>query len=99
MLKPEDVPAGLRAVPRWSPWKLVKTKEVAKGFSPNSGEKAAPEDPNCWLPFDRALYLANAHKLDGVGLLLVPNDDLVVVSIDRCRDAGTGRLEVKAQAA
>lgn len=86
----ENIPAELRALPRW----------VARGADKKpytaAGRLASSTDEKTWLAFDAASALADQEGLAGVGFVF-NGDGIAGVDLDHCRDATTGALEAWAQ--
>ena len=102
----ENIPAELKAAPRWVVWRYkyvgARSKPWTKvPYTPDlSGErfvKASSTDPATWRSFDQTLafydkYNAGVSKdgVDGIGLML--GSEFAGVDLDKCRNPETGRV-------
>src|SRR5262245_46980963 len=95
---PEEIPGELKALNQWVAWKYVFKEErwTKVPVSPHTGRRGSVDDPATWAEFDRAVSRYQQQRLDGIGLVLTPDDPFVGVDVDGCRDPGTGVLGRKA---
>lgn len=91
-VRPNGIPAELRAHARWAPWRAVWNAKRGKWdkvpCSP-SGYMLSTKRPEAWVPFEVALaaYQATPGRFAGVGYLMTGEHGLVGVDLDRCVDA------------
>ena len=84
--------ARLRDEPCWVAWEYVlkNGRWTKPPRDPRTGRGASVSDPQTWATFDLALAGMERHGLDGVGLVLTVEDDLIGIDLDDCiTDAGT----------
>lgn len=94
-------PRDLQAIPRWVLWRFEHQPGSAdftkRPASPDGPGYAPWGNPNSWMTFHEAMeayrrvsgYWKNGG---GLGLVLLPDDDLSVIDLDGCRDPKTGAL-------
>lgn len=85
----DAIPAELRTIDRCVGWRLeCRDDKWTKPPKTVEGRPASSTDPATWSTFDdaRDAYLARRHRLDGVGIVLIADDDLVAVDIDHATD-------------
>ena len=91
-VRPNGIPAELRAHARWAPWRAVWNAKRGKWdkvpCSP-SGYMLSTKRPEAWVSFETALaaYQATPGRFAGVGYLMTGEHGLVGVDLDRCVDA------------
>lgn len=90
---PDNIPAVLRAMPRWIVWKHYFHKKRQKWIklpvNPITEEPASTTDPNTWCHFDAALACYEfIGGYDGLGFVFAEGDGLVGIDIDDCLDGG-----------
>ena len=92
------IPASLKAIPQWVCWKAVERdgKTTKIPVNPSTGDPASSTDPNTWADYPTACTYAEQYEL-GIGFVFTPNDSLVGVDLDKCRDSETGMIEPWAQ--
>ncbi len=79
----EAIPAGLRALPQWVPWKRVERqdgKTTKVPFRSDGGGRASTTDPSTWSTFDAAL--AASERFDGIGFVFTKGDAFVGIDLD-----------------
>jgi hypothetical protein len=113
-VRPENIPAELKQIPRWVCWDGRWEKD-AKGndkltkrpIDPKTGGPAKSNDPNnpgaeklTWGTFEQALtyHQQNLRKTRGIGFVL-DGDGIIGVDLDDVRDPVTGELLPWAQTA
>lgn len=91
-LRPEAIPAELRALDRWVCWSYSwkpgnngrdgKWTKLPKQIN---DRMASSTDPSSWTTFDAAVRAqAFSPAFDGAGVTMVPEDDLVGIDLDHC---------------
>ena len=91
----DGIPDELRALPQWVGWryKQVDGEWTKVPVNPQTGHHAKSDTPSTWGTLDQALTALERYHLDGIGIMLHDDGDLVGVDLDKCRDAGTGAVE------
>lgn len=98
-VKPENIPADLKARDQWVAWRPVcrDGKWTKVPINIRSGREAKSDTPATWAPFDAALAYASAHPWNGngrgvagVGYVLAADDPFVGVDLDKCLDPDKG---------
>src|SRR5690242_9584019 len=91
-----NIPAELRAEPRWCLWKLVwKTRKGGGGkwdkppYQPN-GRAASSTDPTTWSSFEAVADAYRKGGFDGIGYML--GDGNAGIDLDDVRDPDTGEI-------
>jgi hypothetical protein len=91
---PPELTAGRRAV-AWT----VETRNGKETKVPRvprePTRKAKVNDASTWDTLDQAIAVVNRGQADGVGRVL--GDGLVVIDLDKCRDAETGAITTLAK--
>ena len=106
---PEAIPAQLKILPQWVVWRYYWDDEAAKWtkvpFRPKDG--IATNDNNkeakYWTSVDFAYqrYLdgqSESWRFDGIGFVLLPENQLTGFDLDHCRNPKTGEVKPWAQA-
>src|SRR5262245_2871933 len=104
----DNIPAELRKRQQWVLWKYVwkpekKRKDGGKGdwdkplFDVHTGKHASSTNPDTWATFEEVLAAYEAGGWDGVGFIPTPDDGLVVIDLDGCRDKKAAAVEPWAQ--
>jgi hypothetical protein len=99
---PVTIPAVLKGLPQWVVWRYTwdpKDEEWKKvPFSARTGRKASSTNAKMWATFDVAFAAYLKGGWDGIGLIHLPQDNLVGIDLDKCRDSTTGVLTPEAAA-
>jgi len=84
------IPAELRALPQWVPWRVEirKGKPTKVPLNPHTGKRASSTDAATWGTYRQALATLDA---DGIGFVFSADDPYVGVDMDNCLSA-TGAL-------
>lgn len=95
MIHAGAVPDALRSRPQWVTWRYEERpgdpKPTKVPYNARRGGKASSTDPDTWSTFAEAL--ARADGSDGIGYVFAPDDAVVGIDLDHCRDPGTGVIE------
>jgi primase-polymerase (primpol)-like protein len=89
-VKPNGIPAELKAERRWTCWRLEWDQKSngngrwTKRPCMISGRYAKPNDPSTWTTFDQVLAAYQAGGFDGLGFCL--GDGWAGIDIDHCRE-------------
>jgi hypothetical protein len=85
-----NIPAELKALPRWVCWVSVPAtdgqKPNKKPINPRTGAGASHSNPNDWTTFDEALAALEQGNYAGLMFAMVPEDGFVFVDLDDCRN-------------
>lgn len=83
----ENIPAELKALPRWVCWKFEQRggKMTKVPYTP-TGRRAKSNDPATWAAFDECRAAHERGRFDGIGFQL-DGSGIVGVDIDHARDA------------
>ena len=95
---PDGIPAHIRGLDQWTPWRWKSTGKPEKPFTKvpvniHTGRGASSTNPATWGTFVAAYAYAEAHALPGVGFMLSDGDDLVGIDRDGCVDPKTGAVD------
>jgi hypothetical protein len=96
---PENIPSFLKEGRKHVVWRY-ELRQDNKGqwkctkppFRPD-GRNASSTDPATWVTFAEALAAYQAGGWDGIGRVLVHEEDLVGADCDKCLDPKTGAVE------
>ena len=86
MLKPENIPQELKALPRWVCYRLPDKTPL----DPRTGANADSTAPGTWADYDTAAEAVTRLGCTGLGLVL--GEGLVGIDVDHCIDPATGEL-------
>lgn len=92
----ENIPAVLREKNQWVVWRREPGKDDKPTkvlYQPETGRKASTIDPSTWFGFGYVLDRARKRSWDGVGFIHLPEDNLVGIDWDKCRDPDTGVID------
>jgi hypothetical protein len=96
-VRPENIPPELRALPQWVVWRYTWKEDENEWTKPpydaHTGENASSTNPSTWATFEGALAAYRAGGWDGVGFVLLPEDNLGIIDLDKCRERSTGVAE------
>jgi putative DNA primase/helicase len=95
------IPQPLRDRAQWVVWRWVERdgKRTKVPHSPLTGQQASSTDPATWGSYADACAFRERHGwVAGVGFVVTPQDDVVGIDLDHCRDAETGAIAPWAQA-
>ena len=97
-IRPDAIPATLTAGVRFVGWRYedAGTRIAKMPYAPADDDprrKASVADPTTWMTFNDALAYFRAQRLDGIGRMFSPEDGLVGIDLDHCRDQQTGKLD------
>jgi hypothetical protein len=86
-----NIPAELKALPRWVCWVSVPPaaqgqKPGKKPINPRTGAGAGSTNPNDWTTFDEALAAMEKGSYAGLMFAMVPDDGFVFIDLDDCRN-------------
>src|SRR5262245_10627634 len=96
-VRPENIPAALKAVPQWVVWKYVWKTDKEKWdkplFNARTRYRASSTDPKTWVTYDEAYAAYQRGGWDGIGIVLTETTGVVGIDLDKCRDRKTGVVE------
>ena len=96
-LRPESIPAELKAIPHWLLWKLEgRAGKPSKIPYQITGELARVNDPASWSEFETVLTAYLRGGWSGIGIVLTEDDDLVGIDLDKVLNPDTGELDPEA---
>jgi putative DNA primase/helicase len=85
----ENIPAALKAIPRWVPWRYGPPRENGKKpkqpYNARTGKLCDVTTPINWSSFETALKVVDSY--DGIGIVL-NGDGLVGIDLDNCMPQG-----------
>lgn len=98
----EKIPQSIKDLPQWVCWRAKpkangKTDKIP--INPNNGQKAATDNPETWVSFDRAYryYLKhNGNGIAGIGFVFTKQDPYLGIDLDD--SVKNGNVELQAQA-
>jgi putative DNA primase/helicase len=100
-VKPEHIPAELKALPQWVVWRYVWKPNLKKWDKPplmaRLGTAASSTNPKTWTTFEAAHDAYEWQKYDGIGMVIIEENELVGVDLDHCCDFMTGAIAPWAQ--
>src|SRR5438105_5801857 len=94
---PDTIPIALRDRPHWVIWRYEERAgdpKPAKVPYTARGGKASTTNPRTWSPFEEVL--ASADEYDGIGYVFAPEDGIVGIDLDHCRNPETGAIDALA---
>lgn len=94
-LKPsfEAIPKQLRKRKQFVLWRATwNGRKWTKPPSQTNGYPASHSNPAHWDTFERACFIFKRGGWDGIGYVLSPDDHLVGIDLDHCRNPKTGRI-------
>ena len=84
----ENIPAELKRLKQWvgwrAEWKVDKDKFTKVPVNPNTGRNASSTNSKTWGAFEEAVEGMHRYRLDGVGIVLTEDLDIVGVDVDNC---------------
>lgn len=88
------IPNVLHTCPSWVGWRYVQMPDRAKPakrpVNPYTGQAARVDDPSTWGLYADAHAMHVAGAVDGLGVVLTEDSDLVCIDLDNClRPDGT----------
>lgn len=92
---PDFLPPDLRELDRWVVWKLERRDKESKPTKVPyqlDGSKASHSNPQHWVSFSEAFATYRRRddfgrtEYNGIGFVLVEQDDLIAVDLDECID-------------
>jgi putative DNA primase/helicase len=88
----ENIPTGLRALPRWLGWRWEwhKNKWTKPPVCIQTDRAGSSTNPATWCDFATALAAAEAGYVDGIGFAL--GNGFCGIDFDGCRDRATGKV-------
>src|SRR5215470_13981448 len=89
-----NIPVTLRDHRQWVTYRKEmrpgRTKPAKIPYNARTGRFASSTDPRSWSSFDQALAVVTQY--DGIGYVFVPENEIVGIDLDGCRDPNTGAL-------
>lgn len=92
----DGIPPELKRRETWICWRYEFKEDRGEWTKvpadPNTGSHASSTDPDTWAAFDQALtHHESEANTDGLGFVFAPEDDIVGIDLDHCRDPDTER--------
>jgi len=91
----DTIPDGLTERDCWICWREEeRDNETTKvPINPHAGGYASTTDPDTWATFEEAVNTHAGEEIEssGVGFVFDPEDTLVGIDLDDCRDPDTGQ--------
>ncbi len=100
-VRPNAVPAELRARPQWVAWQWERREEKWTKVPVNvrTGSRAESDNPATWTDFETARdYAATRTNIAGIGYVFSADDPYTGLDFDDCHDPETGELDAWATA-
>jgi primase-polymerase (primpol)-like protein len=82
-LKPENIPAELRALKRFGTWCYVYDQE-RRGWKKLPNPPFKQNQPDSWITFDEAIEKLKKKSGDGLGMALPNEGDVIAFDFDDC---------------
>jgi len=99
-LDTDSIPTQLTDLEQWICWREDErdgkpTKVPIKPYPTSGTAFASATDPGTWRAFETAVayHRESSTRTDGVGFVFDPEERIVGVDLDHCRDANTEKLE------
>lgn len=98
----DNIPTELKRISRWVCWKYLEVgeegnKRLTKVPLQISGAPASSTNPSHWTDFFSVQNACQKDNQLGAGFVFSPDDNLIGIDIDDCRDPTTGTLSDFAQ--
>ncbi len=93
------LPAPLESLCQHRRWLGWRPESAANGrakkvpIHPASGRKIDGTDPSNWVSYEEALVAVTDGRCDGIGYALTPDDDVIALDIDKCRNPLNGEVD------
>jgi hypothetical protein len=103
MTKTLLIPEHLKSIPNWIVWRLEDRegdpKPAKVPYTPvaSTSRLASSTDPQTWGTFGAALTVYELNGYSGIGFVLAPENGLVFIDLDECRNPDTGLIDKWAQ--
>jgi len=90
----------LQALPQWINWchEVVDGRNTKVPYSPHGAHRANIHSPSTWGSFQDALDAVEFRRMDGIGLVLTPNDPYTGIDIDNKPENPASPQDLEAQA-
>jgi P4 family phage/plasmid primase-like protien len=93
----QNIPLGLRSVPRWTLWNYVligeeDTQRWSKLPVQPTGKAASSTNPTTWTDFLSAEAAYLTGRFDGIGFVFTGDDHIIGVDLDDCYDDATNQF-------
>jgi putative DNA primase/helicase len=91
----DAIPAELRDKAQWVLWRytLREGKWTKPPYNVHTGALGDSTDPATWGTFAAARAAYESGGWDGIGFAHLPEDELVGIDLDHCRDLATGIIQ------
>jgi putative DNA primase/helicase len=93
----QNIPIGLRSVPRWTLWNYVligegETQRWSKLPVQATGKAASSTNSTTWTDFLSAESAYLTGRFDGIGFVFTGDDHIIGVDLDDCYDDATNQF-------
>lgn len=88
---PSGIPQALRDLRQWLGHRNKIPHSILDGKK-RTGEQGSEHDRARLVDFDAAVTAVEKGRFDGAGITLLPEDGLVCIDLDKCRNPETGEL-------
>jgi len=93
----QNIPLGLRSVPRWTLWNYVligegETQRWSKLPVQATGKAASSTNSTTWTDFLSAEAAYLTSRFDGIGFVFTGDDHIIGVDLDDCYDDATNQF-------
>ncbi|MCY2986924.1 MAG: PriCT-2 domain-containing protein [Planctomycetota bacterium] len=91
----EAIPEEIRGLPRWVLWNWTWSQGKKKYDKPprqRDGCYASSTNANTWITFEDAIQHVDYREFDGIGFVLIRDDDIAGIDLDDCRNLETGEI-------
>jgi P4 family phage/plasmid primase-like protien len=93
----QNIPIGLRSVPRWTLWNYVligegETQRWSKLPVQATGKAASSTNSTTWTDFLSAESAYLTGRFDGIGFVFTADDHIIGVDLDDCYDDATNQF-------
>lgn len=91
----EAIPEEIRGLPRWLLWNWTWSPGKKKYDKPprqRDGCHASSTNANTWITFEDAIQHVDYREFDGIGFVLIRDDDIAGIDLDDCRNLETGEI-------
>jgi putative DNA primase/helicase len=93
----DHIPSELKASPQFVGWRYEWRNQAwtKPPICIQTGQHASSTNPQTWTTHDLAVlaYRNDTSKLDGIGYVLIENDETVGLDFDHCRNPDTGEID------
>lgn len=100
-LRGDSIPEHLKRLNQWVCWKkvIINGRSTKMPIDANTMKVASTNNPNTFSSYQTAhsCYKRNAKSLNGLGIVLTKENDLIGIDLDKCLDLNSGNIELWAK--